>query len=663
VWRRCDPIATRLRLSASNGGERWLVRRGLEYLESAVRRRGEVDPLFAQIFWQVLRVRCIYYRFVVQRPMTAGLQWFVRFYDRIGPMSSPLWSVCSEAAYQVAGSDMPIAALEIRMGLREAPEKIAEGLRSTLVSWQRVLIQIGNVGGNVGQEPEFGVVLSFGKDRDPGAWKKGAPPAFWRQTFAEPRPGRPRYAGFLSERAAQARALASLLRAVPLALWAVRGLDVASDELGVPTWVLVPLYRYVRQEADYAAVHQRAEAVQPLRSTAHVGEDFRHLMEGLRRIHEAVHYLLGPAGGRLGHGTALGIEPRHWAETVGSAMMPFEDRLWDLVFEWRLYSGHRVLPEFRAKAPPGRYERLENDIRELALHVFKDLFRDPHLYDPPVLAEAHVRLHEFMCPEGWGEMTEGSIGSIDRGLEALKRKRPARPRPMGCPLSADRRDGVDRELGASERRCPARPRLDDCPLPASREDSVITVLDAYLTSPEAFRRGQELADIILDTAEIEAIIAVQEAMRRGIASRGIVVEVNPSSNLLIGDLLDLRNHPILRLFPPEQSPGMPEVPVPIAVGSDDPVTFSTALLREYELLQQAARAAGYSQHTTQEWLEAIRQTGMDARFTVAWRPSAFKMADRLIGALDGYLQRATDWTLRSTIDELHGGRLSPWGAG
>ena len=110
--------------------------------------------------------------------------------------------------------------------------------------------------------------------------------------------------------------------------------------------------------------------------------------------------------------------------------------------------------------------------------------------------------------------------------------------------------------------------------------------------------------------------ATQNALRRAVGARGLVVEINPSSNLLIGDMLDLRNHPVLRLSPPEPVPGIP--PVPIAVGSDDPVTFSTHLLREYTLLHQAARAAGYSERTAHEWLESIRRTGMDARFTVAW---------------------------------------------
>jgi hypothetical protein len=73
------------------------------------------------------------------------------------------------------------------------------------------------------------------------------------------------------------------------------------------------------------------------------------------------------------------------------------------------------------------------------------------------------------------------------------------------------------------------------------------------------------------------------------------------------------------------------------VGSDDPVTFSTKLMHEYTLLHQAARSAGYSEPVVQHWLESIRGTGMDARFTVAWAPGAMVKSDKLIEDLSRYL--------------------------
>ena len=162
------------------------------------------------------------------------------------------------------------------------------------------------------------------------------------------------------------------------------------------------------------------------------------------------------------------------------------------------------------------------------------------------------------------------------------------------------------------------------------------ILELYLDDESVFRRGQTLIDVPVRMDEVEALNAVQYGLRHGISQHGIVIEVNPSSNLLIGDLLDLRNHPILRLNPPIPEPNSPPS-VAIALGSDDPLTFSTDLLKEYTLLCQAACSAGYPEPAVQAWLESIRQTGMDARFTRAWRPNAKEKVEKLIEDLRQYL--------------------------
>jgi hypothetical protein len=321
-----------------------------------------------------------------------------------------------------------------------------------------------------------------------------------------------------------------------------------------------------------------------------VGEDFRHLMEGLRRTFECIQYLLVHPGGRLGHATALGVEPRLWAESAGSVMTAAESRLWDLVFEWRLYSSYRIAPEMKAEAPPGRPEQVENLIRQLTGMLFRTS------YEPQLLAETHHVAHNLLCRPIARVRAEGTVDGFDRAVKMLD------PEHVRChPL-------------------------------------VSKLLHRLRDDEQVFLRGQEPLEITLDESEVAALYAVQNALRRAVGMRALVVEVNPSSNLLIGDLLDLRNHPILRLNPPERQEGAPP-PVPIAVGSDDPITFSTWLMREYTLLFEAAVTAGYSERAAYEWLQRIQRTGLDARFTVAWRPTADELAGRLLNELSDYLRR------------------------
>ncbi|MDD5037300.1 MAG: hypothetical protein PHE55_21445 [Methylococcaceae bacterium] len=275
--------------------------------------------------------------------------------------------------------------------------------------------------------------------------------------------------------------------------------------------------------------------------------------------------------------------------------MPAEERLWDLVFEWRLYSQYRIKPEYAAAAPAGRVDDLVNQVRDLSERVF-----GKRSYRLEELAEAHHLLHRFLVPP---HLLKPAVeGGFDTFLSAARDIKTL-SRQQGLVHSPQR---------------------------------VGKLLETYLDDESCFRRGQQLIDVPIRRNEVAALMEVQNALRRGIGQNGIVIEVNPSSNLLIGDLLDLRNHPILRLFPPVPDPNGPP-PVAIALGSDDPLTFSTQLLREYTLLHQAACAAGYPERAVQGWLETIRQTGMDARFTRAWRPSAAEKANSLADELSQYL--------------------------
>lgn len=602
AFRRCDPIAVRLDLHGRNAGERWLLRKSLAYLNDRSHKpndtksdlRDQHDEYFARIFWQTMRIRCQYYRTVVQRPLTGGLQWFIRFFARLGALRIPLRPIRPEVSYDVAGEGHRIRALEIRTTPSDTAIDIGKEVLDFLLSWQRVLKE----NSSSMFEPEMGVIFHFVKQRDKQAWANGVPAAFWAETYAEPDKeggmdvAHGRYTDYFAEQCRGARALAELITAVPSCLWVIRGLDVATDELGVPTWVLAPLFRHILDESARVSVLE--DAGPPLKVTAHVGEDFRHLLEGMRRIYEQVHYVLGGTCGRLGHAVALGVDPRTWAESVGSVLMPAEERLWDLVWEWRLYTKYRIKPEFAAIAPSGRVEILINKVRELS-----DLIYGKRAYRVEEFAEAHHTLHRFLVPPyARSPAIEGGYDTFLHAARSIK-------------WNGD-------QAGVHS---PSR---------------VGKILETYLDDERTFRHGQTLIDVPVRMDEVDALNAVQHALRLGIAQRGIVIEVNPSSNLLIGDLLDLRNHPILRLNPPIPEQDAPP-PVAIALGSDDPLTFSTDLLREYTLLHQAACAAGYSERVVQEWLESVRRTGMDARFTKAWRPNAKEKVEKLINTMCEYL--------------------------
>jgi adenosine deaminase len=104
-------------------------------------------------------------------------------------------------------------------------------------------------------------------------------------------------------------------------------------------------------------------------------------------------------------------------------------------------------------------------------------------------------------------------------------------------------------------------------------------------------------------------------LRKRIAEKGLAVEINPSSNLMIGQLGDLLNHPMWRIKNPASIKAEPTIP--IIIGSDDPVTFSTRLPDEYAMLFDAMVDAGLSSDDAFAWLDTARQYGNDYRFTTS----------------------------------------------
>lgn len=104
----------------------------------------------------------------------------------------------------------------------------------------------------------------------------------------------------------------------------VKGADAAASEFDTPPEVFAPAFRRLRK---HGMRH----------FTYHAGEDFFHVLSGLRAIYEAIKYLDLQAGDRIGHATAAGIDVRLWKENIGEQLwMRIEDYLADLLFAYHL---------------------------------------------------------------------------------------------------------------------------------------------------------------------------------------------------------------------------------------------------------------------------------------------------------------------------------------
>ncbi|MCY1031275.1 hypothetical protein OV207_07385 [Corallococcus sp. BB11-1] len=543
-----DPLASFLPgWTGQRSPEVWLIARALEYLETEAGRK---DRLFALVFWQVVRVRCLFYRHVVQRPMTPGLQWFIRFFARMSPLRSPIKKeLLIESALKSSGQGAGLRSLELRI----SPEgkhtldliKKAEQLLRTNSS---------NIEGTPRGKFELGFVVHFQRERG-GEGLRGKPAAFAQDCDANPSESKTgyRHAQFYRKRREETLELRNFLTENALSLEWLRGLDLCSDEVGVPVWVMAPLLRHAREAGAVASrILQRMLNlhVPGCRIAVHAGEDFVHLLTGLRRLDEAIDGLRLQPGDRLGHALSLGLDVENWAKHAGNVVMPAEDRLLDLAWEWNWRSRNG------GQLTRNRHLLIEREIADLSKHIFK---------------EEH-------SPLDFVHLVEDLYSEY-----ALKQAGfPNGPVPM------------------------------DEPTPQGKRANLLV---QFLTRADIYSRGRHLR-WVEPAQDVEALEELQQALRQKVAKRELVVEVNPSSNLLIGHLADISKHPLWRLRPPKGADGAPAVT--LIIGSDDPITFATELRQEYQLVYDTLILGGCSTELAEAWIDSVRRASLTSRFTVPW---------------------------------------------
>jgi hypothetical protein len=240
---RLDPVARILGLETAEPcpAEWHWLRLGLGRVET---HRDDIG--FARLFWQVLRLRNLYYRHVVQRPQIAGLRWFLRFYSRIGPGRRWLDERADRmlaSALRLQGECHGLRALEART----KPQSSWTWFDDYVSQLEAVLDSARPVEPLAAPRAEVGIVLHFGKKRggrDDAAHGRGsnADPSTASGRELPCNPTGYRYAEFYCACMRQAEAWAEFLDRCGSALRVIRGVDICSDERAVPNWVLLRPY-------------------------------------------------------------------------------------------------------------------------------------------------------------------------------------------------------------------------------------------------------------------------------------------------------------------------------------------------------------------------------------------------------------------------------------
>lgn len=373
--------------------------------------------------------------------------------------------------------------------------------------------------------------------------------------------------------------LQELLRTVPLLSEYVVGLDVASEEIGSEPWVYAPVYRQARNRKNTVPVQlESGRTLQNLGLTYHVGEDYHHILSGLRHIDEVLTYFGYKAGDRLGHGLALQIDVGEWIHNNEVVSLPVMEHLENLLWLWSLCGASRG--ELSGNLP-----YLEKEIMELAQRIYcntKGL-------TPHVLWSAYTRKFKPL---------EGSFCKEMMQLYFCAKEKVAVP-------PAQRTFCVRANENASS---PCAERIWDadrlllthyCPIYAHRYQA-----------PYFSAAGPE---------QLPLFQAAQSYVKEKVQTAGVYVETNPTSNLVIGDIRGWANYSITHLNNRELSQ-TPPASILISVNSDDPLLLNTNTENELALVYHTLIYRGISREDVLAWIDKIRQYGMDSSFIRTVKP-------------------------------------------
>lgn len=334
----------------------------------------------------------------------------------------------------------------------------------------------------------------------------------------------------------------------------VRGVDGAANELHTPPEV-------------FASIFRQAERLGLGHRSYHAGEDFPHLLTGLRHMLDAMELLNLRDGSRLGHGTALGIDPTLWLSRMpGTLHLSRSERLLDLLAAWQLL---RELPD----CPMQAYQA------EMQLNVLL-----PQVFRAPVAANFFERAMRF------------------RGLH------------MGfvCQMQRD-----------------SNWRWVDASLVDSLREEARLVSEARDLDPDAFEllwtwhndqnligRSEELIEIEAQDALFTPAVylRLQQALMARVAERRVVIETLPSSNVRISQYERFEEHHVMRWMgvPGFVKPG--DVPIMVSLGSDDPGIFAGNLKGEFYQLYAVLRKHGLLDTEALRHVAAVNERGRQYRF-------------------------------------------------
>ena len=378
----------------------------------------------------------------------------------------------------------------------------------------------------------------------------------------------------------------------------VKGIDAAGEEIKCRPEVFAVYFRrllhYFRPR-----VHDTKEF--QLRATYHAGEDNYDLLDGIRAIYEAIFFLELRSGSRLGHATLLGNSTyQHYSTKRNPCSVPAQIYLDNIVWMYYFIKENSIT-----------FDKIEL-LFEYIRHNFNIYFKK--IYES-ALRNASLTLRHMEQIDSDFDFSVNSFSIDDYYLSYLLRGDD--PELYQNPENYLFNESLTVPFSEEYRICNTHIRMKE----ARQSMRSRLLYHLYQYDCDVKRTGEESTNNKLPDYFIHAIDLVQQEMRRKITYRGIGIETNPSSNLLISNFKHMEEHPISVFYDHMLLNDSSKVQMNVSINTDDKGIFSTSLPNEYAYLayylEHKKNADGkyvYNHYNIMQWLNSIRIMGNEQSF-------------------------------------------------
>ncbi len=321
-------------------------------------------------------------------------------------------------------------------------------------------------------------------------------------------------------------------------------IDGAGNELQCPPSVMAPVFRQFERETGISY------------KTYHCGEDFYHLISGIRSVYEGVEFLELKQGNRIGHATAVGIPPNKWRENIPEVVvMRKGDWLLDLIFIWKnlLECNHRDVLKIEQTMLPIAMEIFEGIRSEVTVHSLS-AFYDARQLEPEYLATAIAAT------------SDKSWSPVEEEFRAIQFRR-------------------------------------------HRGVCGVKLFRYWLQDRDSIDEQNRLVEVDRDFLDTDTLVLLQQKVQHIINERNVVLEALPVSNVRISQYQDMRQHHILRWMGVKGHTLPRDEEMMVCIGSDDPGIFVSDIKNEFYHIFANLRCEGLTPDECMKYIKRLNHAG------------------------------------------------------